>query len=276
MKKTILLGTIAAVSPIGVVVACGNKSNDNNESISINNHFWEKELKVFQEPMTHIWDADKSTTIADIMTQMNEAVHFNFVKKMEKISPFEFGQYLVNMYNDNSGGNMYFKIKFNGEAEIVSINFSSILKELIVSLDKTSQPILKTTKKSTFINIIDAGIHTAKKTGSNINHLNAMTWLLNLFGKLGNDVFGVTSPIGMVTDPTSVTSIRALKIINLIDALPGPTIKQFPSMSRLFGTLAKEFTDSIVAKKWAAHNGISDQFKELKHYMIKTIMFSGV
>ncbi|MCK5867618.1 MAG: hypothetical protein KAG14_04395, partial [Mycoplasmataceae bacterium] len=213
----------------------------------------------------------------DIMTQMNDAVHFNFINKMEKISPYDFAEYLVNMYNGNSAGHMNFTIKFNGEEETVSIDFSSILRELIVSLDKDpNHPLIKSTPKSTFVSIVKAGIHTAKKTGSNVGSWDAMKWLLNLFGKLGNDVFGVKSPVDMLTDPTSKTSIRALGLINLIDALPGPTIKQFPSMSKLFGVLASEFTHSTIAKKWATHNGIASEFQELKHYMIRSIMFSGV
>lgn len=239
---------------------------------------WEARLKNDGEtPTTHIWNADESATIADILEQMNEQVGFFFLRKIENMSVFEFCKYLVDMYNNNGGGNLAFTINYKGETETVSINFNKVLKDLIVSLDDPSNIIVPNTAKEEVSPALgDAALEVAAKAGMDM--MGGMMWMVTLFKEIGPQVFGIDDFMDLM-DPSSLDpSIipRASEIMSLLKSLPSATINQFTNLTTLFTDMSDLFTNSEIAKKWASDNGLTKEFEELKFIMTKTIMFSGL
>ncbi len=221
-----------------------------------------------EDYMVHLWNANESNSILDIINQMDDYVGFYFQKPFDRMSPFELGHYLVDFYNNNGGGKIAFAMTYKGTTEIVHIDFNAILKGLIWGFDTeggvtTNYPVgHETTAGKIATEIIE-------KTNQNL--ISGGAWLLGLFGKAGNDIFGVSNPFTMLGELPPET----LRILNLVGALPGEAILKFAAIISIFSDLADLFVTSPTAQKWAKDHNLTSEFNNLYHTMVQTIMKSG-
>lgn len=244
-----------------------------NAEIKAKGNTWVRRLDSSKAtPIKHTWYADETRTIGDMLDQMNYQVGFNFKHKIETMSPFDLCKYLIDIYNNNNGGNMSFEIVYKGQKEIVSINFEQKLKELITSLDLASPVIDESaTKDATKTDPMTLGIDIATKAG----HTNTISWLLNLFQNLGEDVFGFKS-IWDITNTADEKVRRAVQVMQLMYALPSETIERFTQLITIFNDMANLFKNSPLARRWAREHNFNTQFDSLEHLMVQSIMGSGI
>lgn len=293
IKKNILkLMGIAAVSAplVFSTISCGENKNaiqvnhgthhlldhkakrSTDAQILAKGNSWENRLDDFTGPIIHTWYADETNTIADMLEQMNYQVGFFFKRRIETMEPFEMCKYLVDIYNNNNGGNMSFKIVYKDKEEVVSINFENTLKEIIASLDLATPAInVHASKKLDETNPGTIGTMIAKKAGHSGDTL---SWLLGLFLNIGADVFGVENPLELGAQ--NAKSHRAVEIMKLIYSLPSETIDRFTGLIKIFDDMAGIFKNSPLANQWASDHGLSETYKGLEHVMVKGIIGSGI
>ena len=293
-KFKLFSAMILTTTPVlAMSISCGANDNDANNDPTSHKHTldhrahhstnaeikakgntWTKRLNTpTATPLKHTWYADETKTIADMLDQMDYQVGFNFKNRIERMSAFDLCKYLVDIYNNNNGGNMSFEIVYKGKKETVSINFEQKLKELITSLDLASPAVDESTAKdNTQTDPMTLGVKIAEKAGHTANPLG---WLLGLFQNLGEDVFGFKSILD-ITKIGDAKVTRAIEIMKLMYALPSQTIERFTQLVSIFNDMANLFKNSPIARQWARDHKFNTDFDTLEHLMVQSIMKSGL
>jgi len=248
---------VNASQPLGVV------QNDASHYTS-----WSSKVAKTPKPVQYTWNADNTQTIDQMLDQMNNQMHFDLPINLQRITPYQFANYILNFYLNNGGTQMSFKVSYKNQSNIVRVNGLLLTKQIIQSFDGPPAIDKDTTR---FFGTPNQGmLEIATKIGAS----GAMGFL-KLFGRYGKTIFGTDNPIKLLAEIENGSNQMAIDLIGLMANLPATTISFFPNFFQIFEQMGDDFINSKISDQWASDHGLSKDFQHVDQFIVKRVINSG-
>lgn len=262
------LSSLAVIAPVATVISCGSSTKDK----VVKTPKSVETLVIEENPeKDNVWHADQSNSIVDALEQMNASMHIFFPKKLSDMTPFEFAQWLVDIYNNNGSGHMNMIVDYKGQQDKVVVDFKQPLLDVISTFKDAH--ISEDTPRSV--------LGTKAEFGAVVNRmLGSKGFLALLSGAHGfdKDLFLIPPTAGMIAELGIMdgTNPVGAAMLPLINPFPDSTMVTFIKIIDIFEGMSKGFVNSPVATQWAKDHNIEAEFKEIAHTMIREIMKRAV
>ena len=262
------LGIVTTTS----LTSCAVNSTSRPLSLILNDatHFnsWSSKVAKTPNPVQYQWNANKTQTMNQMLDQMNHQMHFNLPINLQRITPYQFANYILNFYLSNGGTQMSFKVSYKNQSNIVKVNGCLLTKQIIESFDGPP-PISQSTTR--FVGTpIQGMLKIAKKLGGT-----GIVSFIKLFGYYGKTIFGTDNPFKLLIEIEDGTNKIAINLIELMANLPAQTISFFPNFFQIFRQMGNNFINSPISEQWAKDHGIYKEFQNVDQLIVKWVINSG-
>ena len=217
------------------------------------NGYWSKLIKSSGKDKQFNWVAEQTKSVNDIVSMMDDQLHFKFKKSLSNMKPLDFANYIANLYINNGGGKWSFTVSYKGHSDVVSIDTSNVLEKFLRSLDGQGTPVSFKSKRGTW-GMMGLGLKT--------------------IGKL--DIGSLTNMQNKYKD-TVFSGLDMKGVYDLLYGVPAESTNIFPEFLELFVNLGAQFKKSPTAQLWLKDQdeNVKKQFKNLETEIIKIVLNSG-
>ncbi len=230
-----------------------NGTMDIKVTISLNKNNFEKTIKIKGLLVTKDieLDANKFTTIGQIITVLDNETSLGFAKGIDKMTPQDLKDELIDLQKNLSGGSLTVIGHYKGVTQAVSFQKKKLLNNLINSFGDVS--------------------HRPRLKRGWFNPLGNLKAIGNILVAIGGDVLSLFAEYGS----DILTTNSQADAVDLIGSLPSKVIKMFPDLLNMFKTVAGLVKEMGIVQEWAKDHKKLKELKNIDHTLVQFVLKSG-
>lgn len=269
MKWILSLSTLTLLATPVVALSCNSTTNNDNnnddENLSWRERIQSNEMRVVA------WNADNVNSIAESLDVLDEMMEFYFPKNISTMTPYEFGEYLLNIYNLNGSGVVEMRLTFGDLTDSVIVDFKQPMLDILLTLDEGRGITPSTPRKpmTTVIQKLDIlnGMATTQENADE---------MMRIFNKYSASLFLLDEPTTIVDVANIIQTYTPNPVIDglfpILGAIPHQTLSNFTKLIAVFERMCLSMISSPAAIAWATAKGFTGDLDMMGREYIRIVM----